>query len=122
LPTEEEWEYAARYDDSRTYPWGSTWPSATLANYGTSGTTAVGSYPNGASKLGIQDQAGNVWEWTSTLYYGTTPCTGTSGNSRVLRGGSWNYSDASTLRAAYRDVFSPSNRYDNNGFRCARTL
>jgi formylglycine-generating enzyme required for sulfatase activity len=114
LPTEQEWEYAARYDDSRDYPWGSAAPSATLANYSSNvgGTTAVGSYPSGASKLGIQDLAGNVWEWTSTWY--------TSGTSRVLRGGSWSYAE-STLRAAYRFGYSPSNRHSLIGFRCART-
>jgi formylglycine-generating enzyme required for sulfatase activity len=120
LPTEEEWEYAARYDDGRDYPWGSTAPSATLANYGTSGTTAVGSYPSGASKLGMQDLAGNVWEWTSTWYCSTPPCTGTSGTYRVLRGGSWG-GLTSSLRAASRNGSSPSNRYYSFGFRCART-
>ena len=118
LPTEEEWEYAARYNDSRDYPWGSTGPSAALANYETSGTTVVGSFPSGNSKLGIQDLAGNVWEWTSTWYCDTPPCT--SGTYRVLRGGSWFY-DSSSLRAAYRDDDDPSYRSYYFGFRCART-
>jgi formylglycine-generating enzyme required for sulfatase activity len=120
LPTEEEWEYAARYDDSRDYPWGNTAPSATLANYGnTDGTMAVGSYPAGNSKLGIQDLAGNVWEWTNSWYCDTTPpCT--SGSSRVLRGGSWS-NVSSYLRAAYRFYFYPSFRFYSYGFRCART-
>ncbi|MEI7894502.1 MAG: SUMF1/EgtB/PvdO family nonheme iron enzyme [Myxococcales bacterium] len=123
LPTEEEWEYAAPYDDSRDYPWGSTAPSATLANYNSNvgATTAVGSYPTGASKLGIQDLAGNVWEWTSTWSCSTPPCTGTSGTYRVLRGGSWVYVNASSLRAAYRNSDDPSNRNYSNGYRCART-
>jgi formylglycine-generating enzyme required for sulfatase activity len=119
LPTEEEWEYAARYDDSRAYPWRNNEPSATLANYSTGGTTAVGSFPAGDSKLGIKDLAGNVWEWTSTWYCRTAPCTGTSAY-RVLRGGSWNY-DTSYLRAAYRFFSTPSYSLDSFGFRCART-
>ena len=128
LPTEEEWEYAARYDDGRDYPWGNTAPSATLANYDTSGTatyvtsgtTVVGSYPDGKSKLGMQDLAGNVFEWTSTWYCGTPPCTGTSGTDRVLRGGSW-YTFTSSLRAAFRGNNDPSGRFISLGFRCART-
>jgi formylglycine-generating enzyme required for sulfatase activity len=124
LPTEEEWEYAARYDDARDYPWGSTAPNSTLANYNSnvSGTTVVGTYPSGASKLGIQDLAGNLWEWTSTWYCDTPPCTGTSGTYRVLRGGSWaNGNLASYLRAACRVNGYPSNRFNDDGFRCART-
>jgi formylglycine-generating enzyme required for sulfatase activity len=121
LPTEEEWEYAARYDDGRDYPWGNTALSATLANYGMNGTTAVGSFPSGNSKLGIQDLTGNVWEWTSTWYCSSPPCTGTSGTSRVLRGGSWG-GPASSLRVAFRNfAISPSYRENDVGFRCART-
>jgi formylglycine-generating enzyme required for sulfatase activity len=121
LPTEEEWEYAARYDDARDYPWGSTAPSSTLANYDSNvgSTTAAGTYPDGASKLGIQDMAGNVWEWTSTWYCGTPPCT--SGTYRVLRGGSW-LNPTLSLRAAYRNYYRDPSLRNSYGFRCARTL
>ncbi|MEI7893165.1 MAG: SUMF1/EgtB/PvdO family nonheme iron enzyme, partial [Myxococcales bacterium] len=110
LPTEEEWEYAARYDDGRDYPWGSTAPSATLANYNTSGTTAVGSFLAGNSKLGMQDLAGNVWEWTSTWYCSTPPCTGTSGTSRVLRGGCAGVPGAAIRRTCARPIATTTAR------------
>jgi formylglycine-generating enzyme required for sulfatase activity len=131
LPTEAEWEKAASWDaDTQTkfvYPWGNNEPTPDLLNYsGNVGdTTQVGSYPEGENKL--FDMAGNVWEWTST-WYGNYPYDANDGredmdsfNSRVLRGGSWNYDDLD-VRSAVRDDFTPLSIYYNVGFRCARSL
>jgi formylglycine-generating enzyme required for sulfatase activity len=104
LPTEAEWERAARGSTSTyIYPWGNNPPTADLMNFNNTvgDTTTVGSYPKGASPVGASDMAGNVWEWVydwyDEYYYNSSPSRNPKGPStgsyRVLRGGSWNNND-----------------------------
>ena len=120
LPTEWEWEYAARYDDGRTYPWGAGAPSGTNACWNrTSGPCpTASSSPEGDSKLGLEDLAGNVCEWTASWFCASPPCT--SGSERAYRGGNWDLTDPTNLRSTQRLGISPDLRTWSLGFRCAR--
>jgi formylglycine-generating enzyme required for sulfatase activity len=125
LPTEAQWEKAARGKNGRKYPWGDESPNSNLVNYGEikGDTTAVGSYPRGVSPYGAMDMAGNVWEWVLD-WYGPYDAAETNnpegpgtGDYRVLRGGSWHFSNWG-IRSAFRRYYSPTSTDYSIGFRC----
>jgi iron(II)-dependent oxidoreductase len=135
LPSEREYERAARGNDGAPFPWGDAPIDDTRANHGSAKccgsddsdgyamTAPADSFPRGASKEGILNLIGNVWQWTRDVYapYDGQPSSGAATRYRVLRGGAWN-SDPTHLTTTYRLAYDPDFRFAaNGGFRCVRS-
>ncbi len=134
LPSEAEWEFAARGPKGNEYPWGAATPTCQYANFTAAstatpgcglGTSPVGTHPAGATAAGVYDLAGNVEEWTLDLAArfngvpGADPGGPISGTQRVVKGGSWDLSSEHFLHGAHREFMSPEERQNWLGFRCA---
>lgn len=132
LPTEEEWEYAARGPEGKIFPWGNQldgtalcWNGGPTGGHGTKKgdhTCPVGTFPRDVTGAGVMDMAGNVQEWTSSWncpYEPGKPC---AKQYKILRGGSWFYNTEAFIRLPTRSSYAPKEESYFVGFRCAADM